>query len=225
VDAVAVARELERQDAAVAEALAQIDALMDAVARLAAEDATTRVFLAAFPGEDALRRADLARAEEDHLRAEHALEQAQAALVEAERHRDEARRLAALRAHEHAQATAMVGRQHLDRVRARVASLELEHEAAVASRATHAAAAELLATDLRSAPHISLRAAFELSDPEAIASWASSVRAALLVARSGLAAERDAVLRQAAELAAATLGEPLAGGRVSLLRERLERAS
>ena len=39
--------------------------------------------------------------------------------------------------------------------------------------------------------------------------WGTRARAALLVARSQLAAERDAVVRQAHELAAVVLGEPL----------------
>ena len=41
-----------------------------------------------------------------------------------------------------------------------------------------------------------------------LADWATEARAALLVARSNLAAQRDAVIRQANELGALVLGEP-----------------
>lgn len=45
---------------------------------------------------------------------------------------------------------------------------------------------------------------------EEIAAWATEARAALLVARSGLVSQRDAVIRQANELGSLVLGEPLA---------------
>jgi hypothetical protein len=43
----------------------------------------------------------------------------------------------------------------------------------------------------------------------AVAEWGTRTRAALLVARSQLATERDAIVRQANELGAAVLGETL----------------
>jgi hypothetical protein len=45
--------------------------------------------------------------------------------------------------------------------------------------------------------------------PAGVAEWGTEARAALLVSRSRLAAERDAVVRQAHELGAAVLGEDL----------------
>jgi hypothetical protein len=52
-----------------------------------------------------------------------------------------------------------------------------------------------------------------VADPDAgtagVAEWGTRARAALLVARSQVSAERDAVLRQANELGAAVLGEAL----------------
>jgi hypothetical protein len=54
------------------------------------------------------------------------------------------------------------------------------------------------------------------------------VRAALLVARNQVAAERDALVRQANELAANAVGEPVAAmsaaGAAELLRRTLERS-
>ena len=64
--------------------------------------------------------------------------------------------------------------------------------------------------------------------PAEIAEWGTQVRAALLVARSQVAAERDALVRQANELAANAVGEPIAAmsaaGAAELLRRTLERS-
>jgi hypothetical protein len=54
--------------------------------------------------------------------------------------------------------------------------------------------------------------------------WASVARGALLVEHSGLARERDAVVREASELLGSVLGEPLAATSAAGLRGRLERA-
>jgi chromosome segregation ATPase len=55
--------------------------------------------------------------------------------------------------------------------------------------------------------------------------WATEARAALLVARSNLAAQRDAVIRQANELGALVLGEPLTAQSPSAVRQQLEARS
>ena len=59
--------------------------------------------------------------------------------------------------------------------------------------------------------------------PELLA-WCSLARGALLVEHSGLLRERDAVVREATELAASVLGEPLTAVGVAGLRDRLESA-
>jgi hypothetical protein len=52
----------------------------------------------------------------------------------------------------------------------------------------------------------------------------SQARGALLVEHSGLAREREAVVREASELLGSVLGDPLAATSVAGLRNRLERA-
>jgi hypothetical protein len=52
----------------------------------------------------------------------------------------------------------------------------------------------------------------------------SQQRGALLVEHSSLVRERDAVVREASELLASVLGDPLASTSVAGLRERLQRA-
>jgi hypothetical protein len=57
-----------------------------------------------------------------------------------------------------------------------------------------------------------------------IAEWGTRARAALLVSRGQLAAERDAVIRQANELGALVLGEPLTATSAAGVVRRVERA-
>jgi hypothetical protein len=56
-----------------------------------------------------------------------------------------------------------------------------------------------------------------------IAEWGTRARAALLVSRGQLAAERDAVIRQANELGALVLGEPLTATSAAGVVRRVER--
>jgi hypothetical protein len=60
---------------------------------------------------------------------------------------------------------------------------------------------------------------------EGTIAWASRARAALWVVRSGLEGERERVVREANELGASVLGEPLAATSVATVRKRLERAA
>ncbi|MDQ3891244.1 MAG: hypothetical protein M3312_11945, partial [Actinomycetota bacterium] len=55
-----------------------------------------------------------------------------------------------------------------------------------------------------------------------VSTWATSARAALFVARGGLVSEREAVIRQANELGALVLGEPLTSATPSLVARRIE---
>ena len=54
--------------------------------------------------------------------------------------------------------------------------------------------------------------------------WASRARGALLLEHSALARERDEVVREATELLASVLGDPLTATAVAGVRERLARA-
>ena len=54
--------------------------------------------------------------------------------------------------------------------------------------------------------------------------WASRARGALLLQHSALARERDEVVREATELLASVLGDPLTTTAVAGVRERLARA-
>jgi hypothetical protein len=100
------------------------------------------------------------------------------------------------------EAELVAARARVERAREHVAALEAE---GVARRAE---AARLCA-----------RAG--AADLDATLAWASHRRGALLVERSNLARERDAIVREASELLASVLGEPFALTSVHGLRDRL----
>jgi len=68
-----------------------------------------------------------------------------------------------------------------------------------------------------------LAARVGVDDLGAVLAWASHRRGELLVEHSGLAREREAVVREASELLGAVTGDPLAASSVQGLRARLRR--
>ena len=94
-----------------------------------------------------------------------------------------------------------------------------EAEAAQRDAAALAARAKELAETLAGQPGIEPPDGETL---EELAAWATQVRASLFVARARLAAEREAVIRQANELGSAVLGEPLVAQSAALVARRVE---
>jgi chromosome segregation ATPase len=106
------------------------------------------------------------------------------------------------------------------RVRAQENARALADE--IAAREREGRRLEARATKL--APSIPDTAPPEPNGLPALRAWASQARGALLVERSGLARERESIVREASELLASVLGDPLAATSVAGLRERLARA-
>lgn len=204
MDPAAIRDELEREDADTARALGRVDALTEACAELSAREAATHALLGAAPEEERRRAAELTHARAELAFARQDVEQAGAALAEAERSRDETRLAAARRRRDHALATQQVAEQHETRLAHRVAEHAHAVEDTRRERELLLARARELSDEAHAVPRLSGRAPITPSGGDALAEWASSLRAALLVARSGLAAEREAVLRQLAELEALT---------------------
>jgi hypothetical protein len=77
------------------------------------------------------------------------------------------------------------------------------------------------------AAELAAREPLELAPPRAglaaAADWASQARGALVLAHAAAVAERERVVREATELAAAVTGDPFLAGGVAGLRARLER--
>ncbi len=209
-DRLALLRELEQADETIAAELADADELYAAVEDLRRRALELQEFLARLPGEradaaEAVSSADRAREE-----AREAVRQAAAALAEMERRGDPEVLAEARRVEVAARDTLHVIERRAAAARDRAAAIEDRARAAEAETpALEHRAAELAATLARRSRVGGDAVAEPGSGPAALAEWATGARAAVLVARSQIAAERDAVVRQANELAAVVLGEAL----------------
>lgn len=189
------ADELERRDTAVAAALARVESLQAEVEEIRVHAAAAVDFLASLPA--ALEAH--ARDEEDAA-ADRAV--AQRRLAEAAQQKDETVRTLAVRRAEEAIADA--GRR-AERAREHQSVLGREGEAWREEGTRLAERAGVAGLD-------------------AVLPWASQRRGELVLEHSGLERERETVVREASELLASVLGDPLAATSVAGLRSRLERA-
>jgi predicted nucleic acid-binding Zn-ribbon protein len=220
-DLLAYARELEAEDAALAEAIAGVEELGREAVDVRARAVHAAVFLAALPQE---RAAAAAALEEAQVELERRLAEAREAEAQLERAEKEEAVLAARRAVVRTHDLAGGAERKVARLRAAAGELEEEARAVeVELLGLHRRAADL-AGRLAGVRRVGDVGTLE-TGPAGAEAWAARAEAALFVARSGLETERERVIRQANELAASVLGEPLAASRVSVVRERLERQS
>jgi len=224
VDRARVARllaELEQRDDNAAHALADVEELQHAVDRIRGRAAAVGAFLAALPAERERRAAAVLAAEQRLAAAEAELAAAELELA----HAREKERAAAERAAAEAREDARVASGELARARDSVAALEADAVEAAAESAALERQAAAAAEQLAALPRLAREAAAAPgSGLGAIEPWAARARAALLVLHGTLAAERDAVVREANELGSAVLGESLGATGVPGVRERVERA-
>ncbi len=212
----AYAHELAERDASLATALAELDALQARARALRGQAEELHELLRRLPGERTGAATTLDRAQAE-------LETRRESLVEAER----ARGSGPEREQAAAQARRALERaeEELEAAARRTVALE-ERERSVRARATAlGGAARVLAAELAAAARVSVRAPEPpQSGLDAILAWTARADGALLLARSGLASEREAVVREANELAAAVLGEQPVPAGVGLIVERLDAA-
>jgi DNA repair exonuclease SbcCD ATPase subunit len=216
-DLVAYARELEAEDGALAEAIAAIEALRRELFELRGRAAHAVTFVAGLPEARTGLAAALRDAGEELERRRREAAEADARL---ERAAKEEEVLAARRAVVRTRDAATTAGRKVERLRGEAEALEAE---------AHAIEAGLPELERRAAELVDqVRALHRASDPglpapgaAGVAAWASRAEASLFVARGGLETERDRVIRQANELAAAALGETLASN-VRRVREQLE---
>jgi hypothetical protein len=211
-----IAEDLERRDERAAEALLDVERLQEEVEALRANAGATAGFLRSFPSAKAALEDDEQAAAEARADAERAVGAAEA---EVERTRNDADRLAAERHVQ--QAKDRIREAELWGERARADRLRLEHEAE--ERQHEAGLLEQRAHELAERPHLAGTVAPPAGGLHGVLDWGSRARGELLVVHAGLATERDKVVREASELAAVVLGEPLT--RVAGLRERLAQRS
>jgi hypothetical protein len=218
-------RELERADEEVAAVLAELDELYASIEVVRRRALDLEEFFVRLPTVRAAAAEAVKNAEREVLAAEETVERAATELRTAEE-AGEAERLAAARRFDvRARDSLSVARRRHGEALAERERLATEAAAAERERPELVAHAGELAAALRERPRLARDAGAApgagLDDASA---WAAGARAALLVARSSLAAERDAVIRQANELGSLVLGEPLAPGGTSTVARRVERA-
>jgi hypothetical protein len=218
-------QELVRADEACSATLAELDELVRETAWIGKQAAELAAFLDAAPSERARLDGEIGEAEREVHARSRALAQAEAELAEAEQRSDEERLAAARRFVVRARDALSIAEKRA--AASRAASRELEQRLSEAQqeapRLEERAAS--LALTLRGRPRLAGEATLP---PEpgliGVTEWASGARATLLVARNAVATERDLVIRQANELGAVVLGEPLVASSAALVARRLEQA-
>ncbi len=198
--------------------LAEVDELRSEVERLRDHASRVLAFEEGLPAEREARGRAVTRFEGAVARARQKREDAEREL---ERVRDKERAhaeraLAEARADEHAAGEELRGAQDA------VAALEQEAEQADAQARELQSEALHVAERLASLPRLSRDATQPPGDGLAgVEEWGARARPALLLLRSALAAERDAIVREANELGSAALGESLGATSVRRVRERI----
>ena len=203
--------------------LAELDGLAAEVELIRAEAAATVERLERLPGEQAAARTEREEAEAAVAERREAHRAAAEELAQAEGGRDDTRAAEARRAELRARDLLRSAERRAERVGADEERLEAEGAALARGAGELDRRARALADELARRPGLSDSAPPpEGAGPAGPAAWATETRAALFVARGRLASEREAVIRQANELGALVLGEPLTAQSAALVARRVE---
>jgi hypothetical protein len=217
-------RELERADEEVGALLAELDELYAATEAVKSRALELEAFEARLP---AARAAAATALEETRREAGAARETAARAAGElrvAEEAGDAERLAAARRFDVRARDSLAVAERRVEDAAEDARRLEAEAAAAAHDVPAVEKRAGELAAALSHRPRLAAEAGAKPSSGlQGVSDWAGRARAALLVARNSLAAERDAVIRQANELGSLVLGEPLAPVATATVARRVER--
>ena len=205
------AAELERRDAELADALAAVERTRAEVEELRTHADATRAFLNALPDLIAKREGDAEAAAAARAEAEVQVTDADEAIARA---RKDNERLEAERERQRALAAVADADRWLEQARSavEVARADGAEQRAAADRL--AARAQELAPDVRDVP-------LPGNGLAGASEWASLARGALLLEHTNLVNERETIVREANELTASLLGEPLVSAAVAGLRDRL----
>jgi hypothetical protein len=220
-----VLHELVRADEQHAATLAELDALAARVDEAGAGAGHVAALLERAPAEGERLGAEVEEAERDVAERAGALRDAEAELERVAGGRDREREQAARREVVRARDALSMGEKRLESARKAVSEHERRVEEARRQAPELERQAARLADELCGRPRLAPDAGRAPAPGLAgVTAWASSARAALAVARGGAAAERDAIVRQANELASAVLGEPQAAASAAAVAARAERA-
>jgi hypothetical protein len=217
----AVLRELERADEEIGAALTALDELAAELADIRARAQELQAFAARFPGERDRWHSRIERTKADVADAERVLAEAEESLRIAQPDAQREAELFVVRARDR---VSVAERRATE---AEKAAADLENraaEAAIEGEAVHTRAGKL-AAELRGRPRIAEDAGKVPGvGLDGVEAWGEVARAALFVARGQLAAERDGVIRQANEIGALALGEPLTAMSTGTVARRVEQA-
>jgi chromosome segregation ATPase len=215
-----VADDLERRDARAAEELLEVERLQADVDELRTQAAAVAEFLRELPAARAAVEAEELAAAADRERTAEALRVAEDELARVEERGSDSARLEAARAAQHA-------RDAVEAAVLRITRAEKEHARLEQEAAACGAEAELLerrGTELAAHPRLEHDIAAPAAGLHGLLDWAPRARGQLLLSHAALATERDEIVREATELVASVLGEPLVSAGAQGVRERLERA-
>lgn len=214
-----VARELEAQDALLAQEIDQVEELRRRAAAVGEAAGRIARFLEELPAERTGLERKIVHLEREVGERELARDSAERELERAGDKDRAAARRAAVRARD----AVSVTKRELEQARTRLRTLEAEAKAVVDELGRLRRESEALTTGIRDAPEISRGTVPHPGGlAEDLVEWASRARAALLLSRSGLETQRERVVREANELAAVALGE-VGATSVPGVVERLER--
>jgi hypothetical protein len=215
-----IADDLERRDERAAEALLEVEALQAEVDELRTHAGAVAAFLRELPAVRAALAAEERAAAEARETAAEALRRAEDEVARVQERGSESARLEAARAAQHARdaledAELRVARAQKDRAR-------LQQEEA--ERGAESERLERRGGGLAVHPRLEHAVAAPATGLHGLLDWAARARGELLVSHAALATERDKIVREATELVASVLGEPLVATGAAGIRERLERA-
>lgn len=217
--------ELARADSEVAATLAELDEIAADVEALRVDALELETFFVRLPAERARLEAKRVEVTQRLNEAERELSKAEQQPETAEEGANRERLAAAQRFVVSPQDAYGMASRGAREVRNEVESLESDAVAAARESDGLLGRAAQLAHELRERPRLASTAADPpLGGLEAVAEWAASARAALFVARGSLAAERDALVRQASELGALVLGESVVAGGAAGVARRVRRS-
>jgi hypothetical protein len=213
--------ELEHADAEIAAALGDLDGLSAEVDSIRAKGADVQAFHARLPAERERLDAELERARVEALAAQEAMAEAEVAAHTAEpaRAREAERFLVRARDRvsmaERRAAAAASARGHLENAVAEMQREGDELDARARKLAGELAGRSQVAGDAGREPAAGLAG---------LEAWSEVARAALFVARGQLASQREGVVRQANEIGALALGEPLTSASAAVVTRRVRRS-
>jgi chromosome segregation ATPase len=219
----ALLRELVAADEACSAELAELDAIAAELSDVRSRAETAASVLSSAEGERARLAQELAEAENERGERARAVREAAAALAAAEASGDEERLAAARRFHVWVTDALHVTERRVGAVAAAQQVLEEQVSAAEEDAPAAERRAAAISASLSGRPRIAEKATHvPRTGLDGVMDWATTARAALVVARTAVVRERDNVIRQANELGSAVLGEPLLAASASVVAAHVE---